>query len=82
MSYLNQIADGKQLECSLGTEKLGILAHVASVTGRRQGGQTSNWIEDFKPGQLEKKLWFPVLESQARYIVWWGAVKRGFVFTS
>ena len=42
MSYLNQIASGKQLECTLGTEKLDILAHVASVTGRRQGGQTSN----------------------------------------
>lgn len=52
MSYLNQIASGKQLECTLGTEKLDILAHVASVTGRRQGGQTSNWIEDFKPGKL------------------------------
>lgn len=63
MSYLIQIANGKQLKCAVVTEKLDILARVATVTGLRQDRQTSNWTENFKTVKPEKGLGFPFLES-------------------
>lgn len=76
MSYLIQIANGKQLKCTIGTEELDVLAHVATVTGICQDRQTSNGKEDFKTVKLEKELGFPFLESQTQYIMQGG--KRGF----
>ena len=56
MSDLIQVANGKQLKCTVVTEKLDILAHVATVTGLRQDRQTSNWTEDCKAPKPEKDL--------------------------
>lgn len=40
-------ASGKQLKRTVVTEKLDVLARVATVTGIRQDRQTSNWTEGF-----------------------------------
>lgn len=78
MSYLIQIANGKQLKCAVGTEKLDILAHVATVTDTRQDRQASSWA-DFKTVKLEKDVGFPVLESQTHIL--WGGEREGLYLT-
>lgn len=56
MSDLIQIANGEQLKCTVVTEKLDILAHVATVTGIRQDRQTSNWTEEVQTLKPEEDL--------------------------